>query len=94
LLRIKVETVVIAILQYRDDVLQEGEGLVILVRRQIDLDQHCLGTPGKAGLLLDFVGFETGPFRVLIALLEYVHRGHIIQSGGNVLGTVELLADL
>jgi hypothetical protein len=44
--------------------------------------------------LLDFVGFEAGPFGILIAPLEHVHRGHIIQGGGDVLGAVELLADL
>jgi hypothetical protein len=85
---------VVAVMPDRRGLLQEGKSLVILVRREIDFDQHRLGTPGKAGLLLDFVGFETGPFSVLIALLEHVYRSHIIQSGGNILGAIELLTDL
>ena len=83
----KEEAIVVAIIPDRNGPLQEGEGLVILARRQIDLYQHRLGAPGKAGLLLEFVGLETDPFGVVIALLEHVHRGHIVQGGGDVLST-------
>jgi hypothetical protein len=71
-----------------------GERLIVPVRCPIDLRQPRLAAPWAYGSFCRVCQPRDRSFGIVIALLEHVHRSHVIQDGSGILRIIELLVQL